>query len=56
MTLIFFIENLLDLSFFTISTSNQNDTGYSISVHYSATQQASAFNCRLNDETFLPCQ
>ena len=53
--MLFFIENSLNLSFFTISTSNQNDTGYSISVHYDATQQASAFNCRLNNQTFSPC-
>lgn len=52
----FFIENSLNLSFFTISTSNQNDTRYNISVHYNAIQQASTFNCRLNDEAFSPCQ
>ena len=28
---------------------------YTISVDYSAAQQATMFNCRLNDQTFLPC-
>ena len=52
---IFHIENLLNLLFITISTRNQTDNRYSISVHYNVTQQANTFNCRLNDRNFSQC-